>query len=234
MPGNLRRNLCGLLIGVLFETLEVLDDCVPRDGAMNMAIDEALLLSILTPTLRLYRWKARTVSFGYFGHVADAEEFAAGRELVRRWTGGGMVPHGEDLTYSIMIPASCRAFAQGSRVLYESIHAALSSSLNQHGLASALTPSESQKVSEACFANPVTSDVMLGGVKIAGAAHRRTKTGLLHQGSVQIRLEALFGESFACALGATQETTQLAVKTEAAAQEIARQKYATEAWNYRR
>ena len=199
-----------------------------------MAIDEALLFSIEKPTLRFYRWKAPAVSFGYFGRVADAAKFAAGREIVRRWTGGGIVPHGEDLTYSIMIPALCAAFAKGSRVLYGFTHAALSSSLNQQGFASALTPTKSQKVSEACFANPVTSDVMLGGVKIAGAAHRRTKTGLLHQGSVQLRLEPSFCESFASAVAQRQNTIELAERTQAAAREIAKHKYSTLAWNCRR
>ena len=234
MPRNFCGNFCGLLIGVLFEKLDVVEDRVPRDGAMNMAVDEVLLLSIQKPTLRFYGWKVPAVSFGYFGHVADAKHFAAGREIVRRWTGGGIVSHGKDLTYSLVIPASCEAFARGSRVLYESIHAALSSSLNQQGFASALTPAESQKVSEACFANPVTSDVMLGGVKIAGAAHRRTKRGLLHQGSVQIHLQSSFCDSFATALAKTRITVELSAIDEAAAREIAGQKYATQAWNCRR
>jgi hypothetical protein len=41
-----------------------------------------------------------------------------------------------------------------------------------------------------CFANPVRADVMTDGRKIAGAAQRRTRRGLLQQRSIQgIELE---------------------------------------------
>src|SRR5260370_40010845 len=36
-----------------------------------------------------------------------------------------------------------------------------------------------------CFANPVAADVMIDIRKVAGAAQRRTRIGLLHQGSIQ-------------------------------------------------
>jgi len=36
-----------------------------------------------------------------------------------------------------------------------------------------------------CFANPVPADVMMDGRKIAGAAQRRARRGLLQQGSIQ-------------------------------------------------
>src|SRR5439155_555754 len=36
-----------------------------------------------------------------------------------------------------------------------------------------------------CFANPVRADVMIDGRKVAGAAQRRTRSGLLQQGSIQ-------------------------------------------------
>ena len=35
---------------------------------------------------------------------------ASQREIVRRWTGGGVVPHGDDLTYSVIIPAQSPVF----------------------------------------------------------------------------------------------------------------------------
>ena len=77
---------------------------------MNMAIDEALLESATIPTIRFYRWNSPALSFGYFGTFSDVAIYAAERDLVRRWTGGGIVLHGDDLTYSIIIPASDPAF----------------------------------------------------------------------------------------------------------------------------
>ena len=72
---------------------------------MNMAIDEALLETAVIPTIRFYRWRSPALSFGYFGKFSDVAIYAAERDLVRRWTGGGIVFHGDDLTYSIVIPA---------------------------------------------------------------------------------------------------------------------------------
>ena len=53
----------------------------------------------------------------------------AERDLVRRWTGGGIVFHGDDLTYSIVIPASDPAFDESSIAIYEKIHRALCAAL---------------------------------------------------------------------------------------------------------
>ena len=90
-----------------------------------MAIDEALLETAVVPAIRFYRWRSPALSFGYFGKFSDVAIYAAERDLVRRWTGGGIVFHGDDLTYSIVIPASDAAFDESSIVIYEKIHRAL-------------------------------------------------------------------------------------------------------------
>ena len=77
------------------------------------------------PTIRFYRWRSPALSFGYFGKFSDVAIYAAERDLVRRWTGGGIVFHGDDLTYSIVIPASDPAFDESSIAIYEKIHRAL-------------------------------------------------------------------------------------------------------------
>ncbi len=54
-----------------------------------------------------------------------------------------------------------------------------------------------------CFANPVRADVMIDGRKVAGAAQRRTRAGLLQQGSVQyVDLGNGLAERFVQALSA--------------------------------
>ena len=109
----------------LFADLTVYHDESPHSAAMNMAIDEALLETAVVPTIRFYRWRSPALSFGYFGKFSDVAIYAAERDLVRRWTGGGIVFHGEDLTYSIVIPASDPAFNESSIAIYEKIHRAL-------------------------------------------------------------------------------------------------------------
>src|ERR1700758_3487521 len=99
----------------LFSTLDVYeDDHRARSAAMNMAIDEALLETATLPTIRYYWWNHPALSFGYFGKFSEVENFAWDRDPVRRWTGGGIVFHGDDLTYSLVIPASNSVFGESS------------------------------------------------------------------------------------------------------------------------
>jgi lipoate-protein ligase A len=98
-----------------------------------MAIDEALLEAATIPSIRFYRWDSPALSFGYFGKFGDVARYARERDLVRRWTGGGIVFHGEDLTYSIVIPVGDPIFAESSMLIYEKIHRALCEALNGIG-----------------------------------------------------------------------------------------------------
>src|SRR6476660_2781306 len=98
----------------LFATLHVYHDDSSHSAAMNMAIDEALLESAAVPSIRFYGWQFPALSFGYFGRFFDVASYACERDLVRRWTGGGIVFHGDDLTYSIVLPSSDAAFLESS------------------------------------------------------------------------------------------------------------------------
>src|SRR5574338_441139 len=109
----------------LFGRLKIFRDSTAQSAAINMSMDEALLESATIPTIRFYRWRSPSLSFGYFGKFSDVAVYAAERDSIRRWTGGGIVLHGHDLTYSIVIPASAPAFHERSIVIYEKIHRAL-------------------------------------------------------------------------------------------------------------
>src|SRR5437879_2746956 len=115
----------------LFASLNVVHDIASRSAAMNMAVDEALLERATEPTIRFYQWDHPALSFGYFGRYADAADEA--RDIVRRWTGGGIVLHGEDMTYSIVIPASEPAFSESSASNYERIHNAIRAAFAANG-----------------------------------------------------------------------------------------------------
>ncbi len=217
-----------------FAQLHVYDDRGAHSAALNMALDEALLESATAPSLRFYGWRRPSLSFGYFGRYAEVEEEAAAREIVRRWTGGGIVLHGADLTYSVILPAQNFAPLPPAREIYSEVHEAI-----RHALAgridAALARADAPKISEACFANPVTADVLVRGRKIAGAAQRRTRRGLLHQGSIQYEdLPADFRDAFARALCPifTRETFPPSLL--ARARELADQKYASVDWLRRR
>ena len=219
----------------IFTALEVFHDDVPRSAAMNMAIDEALLEHARLPSLRIYRWDHPALSFGYFGKFADVSSFETERDLVRRWTGGGIVLHGDDLTYSIVIPAGAAAFARSSMSIYEKTHEAISKALEEKGERAQLATAGLPKISEACFANPVRADVLVNGRKVAGAAQRKTRGGFLQQGSIQyVDLAEDFGTHFARELSDETIAQELNGAILDRAGEIAAQKYATPGWLHRR
>jgi lipoate-protein ligase A len=222
-------------MAAMLDHLLVYDDLEPKPAALNMAVDEALLEKAVHPTLRFYRWRRPALSFGYFGRYAEAAEEAPDREIVRRWTGGGIVPHGRDLTYSIIIPAGHALFAASSLEIYAALHEAIRGALAANGVTALLASQAAPKVSEACFANAVRADVMSDGRKIAGAAHRRSRAGLLHQGSIQRSdLPDRFREDFARILCERFERKTLSAEVNARAAEIAETKYGTAEWLRRR
>jgi lipoyl(octanoyl) transferase len=210
---------------------------------MNMAIDEALLEYSAISCIRFYRWYSPALSFGYFGKFADVAPYERERDLVRRWTGGGIVFHGDDLTYSIVIPANDAAFSESLMSIYEKVHRALRDALGgsrKRAIVSAgVDPGSGSITRQAttsaagynCFANPVRADLMIDGRKIAGAAQRRTRRGLLQQGSIQgVDLENGFAELFATKLSNSCEPRSTPKAVECRAREIAAQKYGAEAW----
>lgn len=218
----------------MFEALHVYSGGEAQSAAMNMAIDEALLEAASIPLLRFYGWQKPSLSFGYFGRFADVEEEQARRDIIRRWTGGGIVYHGSDLTYSIVLPAAVAARFRSSRVVYAHVHGAIREALGAQ-VSAALASTAAPKVSEACFANAVESDVISNGKKIAGAAQRRTRAGLLHQGSIQCAsLPADFCDNFARVLCPAFDRTAYSPDVLGRAAMMAGEKYATREWLHRR
>jgi lipoyl(octanoyl) transferase len=219
----------------LFASLNVFHDIPSRSAALNMAIDEALLETAEIPTIRFYKWDHPALSFGYFGKVTDVANYAPERDLVRRWTGGGIVFHGDDLTYAIVIPATEPALSESAMSIYEKIHNAIRAAFAANGRSVELAMNGAPKISDSCFANPVRADVILNGHKVAGAAQRRTRRGLLQQGSIQdVDLTNKFADQFAKELCSECYHKTLDEALIARACEIAEQKYGAASWLQRR
>ncbi len=163
-------------------------DSGPGDAAFNMALDEVLLEKapgLGRPVLRFYGWIQPAASFGYFQHIAEIEETTSLRPLIRRPTGGGLVPHDADWTYSVVIPPGHSWYQLRATESYERVHRWIQSAFASLQLETTLAPCCRQERPGQCFAGYEKSDVLRLGRKIAGAAQRRTKAGLLIQGSVQ-------------------------------------------------
>ena len=226
----------------LFAALEVHVDILPHSAALNMAIDEALLDHATVPSIRFYRWHSPALSFGYFGRFSDVAAYAPQRDLVRRWTGGGIVFHGDDLTYSIVIPANHTAFAESSVSIYDKVHRALVSAFIAIGKRAVVAGSVDAggitlgtrvgiSAGYSCFANPVRADVLINDRKVAGAAQRRTGRGLLQQGSIQgVDVGNGLADRFAEQLSHNCEQRKLPDAVQCRALEIATRKYCTDVW----
>ena len=219
----------------MLDALQVYDDHEARSAALNMAVDEALLAEAPAPILRFYRWRQPSLSFGYFGLFAEAARQSDKREIVRRWTGGGIVPHGNDLTYSVIIPKAHPFFARSSLEIYAALHDAIRRALEANQIEATLVEQAVSRVSDDCFANAVRADVMSNGRKIAGAAQRRSRAGLLHQGSIQRKdLPDRFRTDFALSLCGDFERKTISGEILERAIAISKAKYATLEWLNRR
>jgi lipoate-protein ligase A len=200
-----------------------------------MAVDEALLREVREPVLRIYEWSIPAVSLGYFQPIAVVPE---GRPFIRRYTGGGLVDHLQDVTYTIILPRVHPWMELSAPESYCLIHQGVQAALVACGINASLTPEASTAESEACFAKPVRFDVMAGESKVSGAAQRRTREGLLHQGSILLPdparnagLRKGFAAAFAARLELPMQTTELTPAEAARAETLERERYATEAWN---
>lgn len=179
---------------------QVLRDLEPRSAAEQMAIDESLLQSAKSPVIRFYQWADPAITIGHFVSRDSVAALYPGLEIARRRTGGGIVEHGDDVTFALAIPrteasdhsrfASLLRAAASER--YRWIHERLASALRTCGIAAVVSeaesPSEENREPGRCFASPVVSDVIdpVSGRKIAGGAQRRSREGWLHQGSVRL------------------------------------------------
>lgn len=175
---------------MIFRSLDLWIDSVFRGAPETLAADEWLLETITVPVLRVYRWPGGWGSIGYFGKLDEARRNFPMLSWVRRWTGGGIVDHRADWTYTLAIPAGAPLAAARGAESYRLIHGALAAALAAEGfsITSSAGISDGGAV---CFEAPAEYDLLSAdGKKIAGAGQRRTTRGLVHQGSVALAADA--------------------------------------------
>ncbi|HXT11154.1 MAG TPA: hypothetical protein VN873_06285 [Candidatus Angelobacter sp.] len=216
-----------------------------NDAAFNMAVDEALLEAMPrwgAPVLRFYGWTERAASFGYFQHFADIERTTFLRPLVRRPTGGGLVPHDADWTYSVAFPTGHEWYSTSAMESYRRIHEWIRAAFAKLNVATELASCCRKSEPGQCFVGYEKFDVLWQGKKIAGAAQRRNKLGLLIQGSVQpppvslVRgewesaMQAMGAETF----GADWAECEPDAEFSARVAELVRVKYSQKSYNEKR
>ena len=158
------------------------------DSAFNMALDEALLEHVARlgqPVLRFYGWTEPAATFGYFQKFSEIEAATNLRPLIRRPTGGGLVPHDADWTYSFAVPPGHEWHSLKAEVSYRRIHDWLRLAFAELKIETELAPGCKKTLPGQCFVGHEKFDLLWRGQKIAGAAQRRNQFGLLVQGSIQ-------------------------------------------------
>ena len=156
--------------------------------AYNMALDEALLENAETlgqPVLRFYDWTEPCATFGYSQKIVQIEATTKLRPLIRRCTGGGLVPHDGDWTYSLIFPPNHEWAGQSATESYQRAHELLQAAFEKIGVETVLADCCRRPKPGECFEGHELHDLLWNGKKIAGAAQRRNRLGLLIQGSVQ-------------------------------------------------
>jgi lipoate-protein ligase A len=195
-------------------------------AAENMAVDFLLLQRYPEPAplrFRHYEWRGPAFTFGLsqkIGFVRANLPAEGGFDLCRRPTGGGVVDHRNDWTYTLVIPRGHALCDAPATEAYRVVHAALTDALVALG-----QPAELKKVCEpaedgcppgpgVCFQRAELYDVVNSrtGAKIAGAAMKRNKHGLLLQGSIEKASVApldweRFAEQFTSRLGAAMQAS---------------------------
>jgi len=165
-----------------------------QDAAMNMAIDESVLVHHLKgeslPTLRVFRWSQPSISLGRFQSVERevVSEFCQQRgiALVRRPTGGRAVYHRDEFTYSI-VTSKRYGVPSGVIAAYAYLAQGLVAALAILGVQAELSDERiSKHPSAACFASSTQADLTSGGFKLIGSAQVWKDDALLQRGSLPL------------------------------------------------
>jgi len=168
-------------------------------ASFQMGLDQALFenleLERKSAFLRFYTMEGSSATVGYFMRRQERENNRFLEEVsgpvVKRFTGGGVVLHGKDLVFSLGANRTLFPFLRSTQESYIWIHTVIQKALEKFHIKTDLGPApdpssrslpvENQHV---CFQNPVRGDLLLGSLKVAGGAQKRSREYFLHQGSI--------------------------------------------------
>jgi lipoate-protein ligase A len=156
----------------------------------------------VAPTLRFFRWRRPTVSYGRLQRRESLQHLIPPQwDAVQRPTGGGIVFHDQDLCFSLAWRAGETPLPLRVKDVYLWVH---------EGVQIALAPwlalrlatcrdcstDDSTFHERQCFQTPVAYDLLEGKRKVVGGAITRRKQGLLYQGTLHHPLESAAEEAF--------------------------------------
>ncbi len=155
----------------------------------NMELDESLL-DLNEPVFRLYTWKEDSFTIGRFQKFEEIENIERfGSNWAKRITGGGLLLHGFDVSYTIILPVELLG-KKSVKESYEYLCSFLLHFYKTIGLhvkyAKDIIP-ETLSKSQFCQVGFEPYDMIYKGKKLGGNAQKRTKK-LVHQhGSIPLK-----------------------------------------------
>lgn len=178
-----------------------------KDAFFNMALDEALLILCekknIPPVLRIYQWEPEAVSIGYSQQIKKTVDLKKCKDLnvdvVRRLTGGRVVLHHNDLTYSICASKDYfNLLGESINETYRKISLAFLKSLEFLSIkgewerkSSRESELTSYDFSKPCFSSSIRYEIKVDGKKLIGSAQRRFKESFIQHGSVPLGKQSL-------------------------------------------
>lgn len=168
----------------------------PASAVYNMKLDRKIFNRYLEdgiPVFRVYRWQSPSFTYGVTqdpGKWIDLELCAAeGVGVAGRMTGGGVLFHNDEITYSLACGKEDAGEPEGAVVSYREICAFLIRFYKSIGLdASFALESESFKNRSVphglCSASYEKYDIVINGRKIGGNAQKRKRGVIFQHGSI--------------------------------------------------
>jgi lipoate-protein ligase A len=175
--------------------------CAEADAVYNMALDERIFLRYLDdgmPVLRLYSWEQPSFTYGTSqapdGKIDIRRCFSDNVGIAKRMTGGGVLFHHNELTYSFVCSKADVGEEKNVFVSYRQICAFLISFYSSLGLkASFALESEDFKdkstAHQLCSASREKYDIVIRGKKIGGNAQKRSRQAVFQHGSIPISID---------------------------------------------
>lgn len=170
-------------------------DTIPLKGSLNMAVDEYLLHTLGEDSqtyLRFYQWERPTVSLGYSQSIKKVVDLdyclENGINIIRRMTGGKLVLHDKEITYSVC-SSDEKIFPPSLAGSYKLISQALILGLEKLGIDSYLAadaPSSYVQANLPCFSYPARNEIEIDGKKIIGSAQKRLGSRFIQHGSIPV------------------------------------------------
>jgi lipoate-protein ligase A len=234
------------------------------DGPTNMAVDEALVRTAAesgVASLRFYGWSPATLSLGYFqpASVRLGDPRLSVLPFVRRPSGGATLVHHHEVTYALALPPGPAWHKGGPWMprMHQVIAAALAD-LGYTGRTRSVTSDATARHGDVlCFQQFTAGDLICAERKVVGSAQRKYHRALLQHGSILLatsehtpalpglreltgiersieQVSAALARAFRRETGWTLQKEDWAQRELSDIRTLAREKYATSAWNERR